>query len=73
MQACKVELIPLTPDDRESFIKDNQWSFKHGALLEFGERDNSVNSDGEIISRKTIEGCIDGKNNHTYPLFCRRK
>ncbi|MCF0118852.1 MAG: GNAT family N-acetyltransferase, partial [Limosilactobacillus mucosae] len=29
-----VELILLQPDDRERFIKDNQWAFKYGALEE---------------------------------------
>jgi len=28
----EVELIPVFEDDREQFILDNQWSFKHGAL-----------------------------------------
>ena len=73
MQANRVELVPLTFSDRESFIKDNQWAFKHGALIEFGERDNSLDSDGEIISRKTIERCIDDKSNHTYRIFCDGK
>ena len=38
MKNTKVALVPLTEDDREQFILDNQWSFKHGALMEFGER-----------------------------------
>ena len=36
---AKVTLIPLTPDDREQFIRDNQEAFNHGALEEFGLRD----------------------------------
>ena len=44
-------------NDREQFIRDNQWAFKYGAMLEFGERDNHIDNDGEIISRKTIERC----------------
>ena len=59
MKSTNVKLIPLRADDREQFILDNQWAFKHGALLEFGERDNHIDGDGEIISRKTIERCID--------------
>ena len=47
--------MPLTVDDREQFILDNQWAFKHGALLEFGERDNHIDSDEEIISRQTSD------------------
>ena len=59
MKNTKVTLVPLTEDDREQFILDNQWSFKYGALQEFGKRDNHIDDDGEIISRKTIERCID--------------
>ena len=28
-----------------------QWAVKHGDMLEFGERDNHLDCDGEIISR----------------------
>ena len=35
----EVTLIPLTPDDREQFIRDNQEAFNYGALEEFGLRD----------------------------------
>ena len=31
MRLPDVILIPLQPDDREQFIQDNQWAFKHGA------------------------------------------
>ena len=68
MKNTKVELVPLTPDDREQFILDNQWAFKHGALYEFGERDDHIDSDGEIISRKTIERSIDDPQNETYRI-----
>ena len=54
-----ITLTPLTEEDREQFILDNQWAFKYGAMEEFGERDNHFEEDGEIISRKTIERCID--------------
>ena len=33
-------LAPLTPDDREQFILDNQEAFNYGALEEFGRRDD---------------------------------
>ena len=59
MKNTKVTLVPLTSDDREQFILDNQWAFKFGAMMEFGERDDHMDFDGEIISRKTIERCID--------------
>lgn len=68
MKKTKVELVPLSADDREQFILDNQWAFKHGALYEFGERDDHVDFDGEIISRKTIEHCIDASDNETYRI-----
>ena len=68
MKNTKVTLVPLTMDDREQFILDNQWAFKYGALQEFGERDNHIDDDGEIISRKTIERCIDAPNNETYRI-----
>ena len=68
MKHTNVTLAPLTPDDREQFILDNQCSFKHGALLEFGERDNHLDFDGEIISRRTIERCIDAPNSETYRI-----
>lgn len=68
MKNTKVTLVPLTADDKEQFILDNQWAFKYGALHEFGERDNHIDDDGEIISRKTIERCIDAPNNETYRI-----
>ena len=68
MKNTKVTLVPLSADDREQFILDNQWAFKHGAMVEFGERDDHVNDDGEIISRKTIESCIDDPANETYRI-----
>lgn len=68
MKNTKVTLIPLTEDDREQFILDNQWAFKHGALYEFGQRDDHIDTDGEIISRRTIERCINDPNNEVYRI-----
>ncbi len=65
MKYAEVKLMPLAADDREQFILDNQWSFKHGALIEFGERDNHIDEDGEIISRKTSEMCMDAEGAET--------
>ena len=73
MKQANVTLVPLTADDREQFIVDNQWAFKHGALLEFGERDHHITEDGEIISRKTIERCIDDPQNETYRIVIAGK
>ena len=55
-----VRLIPLTSEDREQFIKDNQEAFNYGALEEFGRRDDHFEEDEQIISRETIERSIDG-------------
>ena len=68
MKNTKVMLVPLTEEDREQFILDNQWAFKYGATLEFGKRDDHLDFDGEIISRKTIERCIDAPDSETYRI-----
>ena len=68
MQKTKVTLVPLAPEDREQFILDNQWAFKHGALIEFGVRDNHLDEEGEIISRKTIEMCLDADDAVAYRI-----
>ena len=68
MKNTKVTLVPLTADDREQFILDNQWAFKYGAIEEFGMRDDHLDFDGEIISRKTIERCIDAPDSETYRI-----
>ena len=73
MKNTKVELIPLSAHDREQFILDNQWAFKYGAIMEFGKRDDHVNEDEEIISRNTIEECIDDPNNETYRIVLDNK
>ena len=69
MKTQNVTLLPLTADDREQFILDNQWAFKYGALHEFGERDDHLDVNGEIISRKTIERCIDAPDSETYRII----
>ena len=68
MKHTEVTLVPLEADDREQFILDNQWAFKYGALQEFGERDDHMDDDGEIISRRTIERCIDDPQSETYRI-----
>ena len=54
-----ITLTLLADDDREQFILDNQRAFKYGAMEEFGMRDNHLEEDGEIISRRTIANSID--------------
>ena len=68
MKNTNVTLVPLTSDDREQFILDNQWAFKYGAIEEFGNRDDHIDDNGEIISRQTIERCIDDPNSETYRI-----
>ncbi len=69
MKKQKITLIPLTIEGREQFILDNQESFKFGAIEEFGLRDEHFNDDGEIISRETIERCIDDPSCDTYRII----
>lgn len=64
----EVKLIPLKEDDREQFIRDNQWAFKYGATEEFGMRDDHFEEGEEIISRDTIIRCID--NGDAYRIIC---
>ena len=71
MSETKVTLIPLTEDDREQFIKDNQWAFKYGATEEFGLRNDQFEENGEIISGKTIENSID--QGEAYRIMCDGK
>lgn len=68
MKNVKVKLIPLKGDDREQFIKDNQWAFKYGSTEEFGKRNDQFEEEGEIISRRTIEDCID--KGEAYRIIC---
>ncbi len=68
MKKTEVQLVPLTKDDREQFIKDNQWAFKYGATEGFGRRDDHFEEEGEIISRKTIEESID--HGEAYRIIC---
>ncbi len=71
MNKTKVVLVPLHADDREQFIKDNQWAFKYGAMKEFGLRNDQMEEEGEIISRKTIEDSID--QGEAYRIVCDGK
>ena len=68
MKNTKVTLVPLTADDREQFILDNQWAFKYGAMMEFGKRDDHIADEGEIISRTEIEKSIDNPKSETYRI-----
>lgn len=69
MERVRVILAPLSEEDREQFILDNQQAFRYGALEEFGLRDNSVGADGEIISRATIESSLDAVDSEAYRIL----
>ncbi|MEE1186966.1 MAG: GNAT family N-acetyltransferase [Acutalibacteraceae bacterium] len=73
MKNTKVTLVPLKADDREQFILDNQWAFKYGALQEFGKRNDSIDADGEIISRRTIERSLDDSQSEAYRIVANGK
>ena len=68
--ADNISLVPVTPDDREQFILDNQRAFKYGAQEEFGMRDDRVEDGEEVISRKTIERSMNGEQAETYRIVC---
>ena len=63
-------LVPVTPDDKEQFILDNQRAFKYGAQIEFGMRDDRMEEGEEVISRKTIERSMNGEHAETYRIVC---
>ena len=64
-----IKLVPLTADDREQFILDNQQAFKYGAQEEFGMRDERMEEGEEVISRKTIERCLDDNQAEAYRIM----
>ncbi len=63
-----ISLALLQEDDREQFIKDNQWAFRYGAQIEFGMRDDRTEEGSEVISQSTIERSIDGENAEAYRI-----
>ncbi len=69
MITSKITLAPLVAEDRDRFILDNQESFRFGAMEEFGMRDGHMEEEGEIISRATIERCLDDENSEALRIF----
>ena len=67
-QIIDIRLFPLQEADREQFIADNQRAFKYGAMEEFGMRDNRMEEGEEVISRKTIERCMNDERAETYRI-----
>ncbi|HJJ48805.1 MAG TPA: GNAT family N-acetyltransferase [Methanocorpusculum sp.] len=67
--SVELTLLPLKDSDREQFILDNQRAFKYGAVEEFGVRDEHFEDGEEIISRKTIEKCLNAPDSETYRIW----
>ena len=65
-----IRLVSITPDDKEQFVLDNQRAFRYGAQEEFGMRDDRMEEGEEVISRKTIERCMNGERAETYRIVC---
>ena len=66
-----IRLVPITPDDKEQFILDNQRAFKYG--VQEGMRDDRMEEGEEVISRKTIERSMNGEQAETYRIVCDGK
>ena len=63
-----ISLVPLDPSDREKFIKDAQESLKYGATEEFGMRDNHLDKEGQILSRKLLEESLNNQKSTTFRI-----
>lgn len=72
-ELIQVKLLPMEETDRNQFILDNQESFRYGALEEFGVRDEHFEDGKEIISRQTIEECMDRKGAEIYRITLQEK
>lgn len=72
-ERIEVKLIPMEEADRNQFILDNQEAFRYGALEEFGVRDEHLEDGKEIISRRTIEECMDRKDAEIYRITLHEK
>lgn len=57
--SISVQLVPLTAEDREQFILDNQEAFNYGAFEENPDIDHQFEEEEQIISRQTIAESID--------------
>ncbi len=60
-----LSIEPLSSEEREAFILMNQEAFLYSALA-WGEC--AVDEDGEVISRATIEACLDDPKVDTYRI-----
>lgn len=64
-----VTLSALQARHRERFIRENQRAFYYGAMEEFVGRDDRFKTDEEIISRETIEECLDADGAEAYEIM----
>ncbi len=62
----EVCLMPLSRNEREWFVAECQQVFRHSSLEEFGVRNTQFEEDGEIVSRKSIEGVLDAPGAETF-------
>ena len=67
----KIKLEPLTENDTERFVRDNQEAFRFGAMEEFGPRYDHTDEDGEIISEKCILSAI--RSGAAYRIICKER
>lgn len=72
-ELIQVKLLPMEEADRNQFILDNQEAFRYGALEEFGVRDEHFEEGEEIISRRTIEECMDRKGAEIYRIILQEE
>ena len=72
-ELIQVKLLPMEEADRNQFILDNQEAFRYGALEEFGVRDEHFEDGEEIISRRSIEECMDRKGAEIYRIILREE
>ena len=72
-ELIQVKLLPMEEADRNQCILDNQEAFRYGALEEFGVRDEHFEEGEEIISRRTIEECMDRKGAEIYRIILQEE
>ncbi len=58
MNKTAVTLVPLQEEDREQFIRDNQWAFKYGSTIEFGMRNDEYEKGDEIILFQSLKNFL---------------
>jgi GNAT superfamily N-acetyltransferase len=67
----EIKLVPLTDNDTEQFVRDNQEAFRYGALEEFEVCCDHTDENGEIISKKCIVSAI--RSGAAYRIICKER